>query len=272
MVSSILLVLGMGVLSVALRTFRHPFLFRLGTLGIIATSFLAGWLVGGNVWLGVLLGLSWLLLPWLEILTRIRRLRLPIERTIGSRPPPGRNSFPGFDEITAEVEEQGFEHIDDVGWDHEENRHFYRVFHHPGRKAQASICLAEQEGLAFYYLSVTSRTDDDRVFVTWNYPFSYGLKLPPRFHVHRFQDSIHFADLLAAHQRLLESNALTLADLAPPAPEALAREMQAEMRDQIRHNLDLGLLQREGRDLIRYTPRGLFYLWFQFLRDFVRFS
>ena len=48
MISEIFLVLGAGVLAVALRSFGSPVLFRLGTLGFVATSFLAGWLLGGN--------------------------------------------------------------------------------------------------------------------------------------------------------------------------------------------------------------------------------
>ena len=77
-ISHLLLVLGKAVLSAALRSFQNPLLFRLGTLGIVATSFLAGWLLGGSVALGAVLAASWLFLPWLEILTKVRRLRLPI--------------------------------------------------------------------------------------------------------------------------------------------------------------------------------------------------
>ena len=73
-ISHLLLVLGAAVLSAALRSFQNPLLFRLGTLGIVATSFLAGWLLGGSVGLGAVLAASWLFLPWLEILTKVRRL------------------------------------------------------------------------------------------------------------------------------------------------------------------------------------------------------
>ena len=136
-ISHLLFVLGAAALSAALRSFEHRLLFRLGTLGIVVTSFLAGWLLGGSVALGAALAASWLFLPWLEILTRVRRMRIPIERRLGPRTPPSRNSFPGFQEMTEEVEEQGFEHLEDVGWDYEDNRHFYRVFRdaampHPG--------------------------------------------------------------------------------------------------------------------------------------------
>ena len=54
MLSEVLLVAGAGMLSAALRSFRHPALFRAGTFGFVLTSFLAGWLVGGSAWTGLL--------------------------------------------------------------------------------------------------------------------------------------------------------------------------------------------------------------------------
>lgn len=273
MISNLLLVLGVAVLSAALRSFQDRLLFRIGTLGIVATSFLAGWLLGGSVTLGIVLSASWLFLPWLEILTRVRQLRLPIERTLEPRTPPTRQVFPGFDELTEEIEEQGFEHVQDIGWDHEDNRNFYRVFHEPGRKLQASICLAEQQDLAFYYLTITTHTADGQVFMTWNYPFSYGLKMQPQLIMQRFEGSEHtFAEMLQSHETLLQTNGIQTAQLPEQTPEEIVSAMQNEMRAQIAHNLSAGLLTRDGEHFIRYTVRGMFYLWLQFLRDLVRFS
>lgn len=272
MTSDFLLVLGVAVLSAAFRSFQHPILFRVGTLGIGATSFLAGWLLGGNVWLGLALAASWLFLPWLEILTRVRRMRLPLERTLQPRTPPTRSSFPGFSEVTEEVESQGFEYVEDIGWTFEDNRHFYRVLNHAQRKSQVSVCLSEQQGIAFYYLTITSRVADGRVFMTWNYPFSYGLKLPPHLKVHRFGAAGPFQEMLASHEALLKASGVTAAQLLDQAPEDLVHTMQTEMRTQITHNIAIGLLKQDGEKLIRYTTRGMFFLWFQFLRDLVRFS
>jgi len=272
MISDLLLVLGVAVLSAAFRSFQHPLLFRIGTLGIGATSFLAGWLLGDSIWLGAALAASWLFLPWLEILTRVRRMRLPLERTLQPSTPPNRNSFPGFAGMTEEIEVQGFEHVEDIGWNYEDNRHFYRVFNHPQRKTQASVCLSEQQGFAFYYLTLTSRTADGQVFMTWNYPFSYGLKLPPHLRVRRFANAGPFSEMLASHEGLLKSNSVNTAQLLDQNPEEIVHTMQVEMRTQIAHNIAIGLLKPDGEKLIRYTTRGMFFLWFQFLRDLVRIS
>jgi len=269
MFSNLLLVLGVAALSAGLRSFRHPVLFRLGTLAIVATSFLAGWLLGGNIWLGVAFAISWLFLPWLEILTRVRHLRLPADRALAPRRPPSRHTFPGFDEITGEVESQGFEHVEDTGFDDGGNRQFFRVFHHPSKRLQASICLIEQSDIAFFYISLTTRTEDGRTLVTWNYPFSYGLKLVPRLRMNRVTGDRPFGDLLVEHEGFLDRS--EAGKIVAQSPDEVLAAMQDDLRAQISYNLDAGLLKKDGPKFIRYTVRGMFYLWMQFLRDLVRF-
>jgi hypothetical protein len=174
--------------------------------------------------------------------------------------------------MTEEIESLGFEYLEDIGWDYEDNRHFYRVFHDPRCRTQASICLTEQQEMAFYYLTITSRTEDGRVLMTWNYPFSYGLKLQPHLWTNRFQGQGPFSEMHAAHEKFLRCHRVDPAVLLDPSPEETICTMQNEMRAQIAHNIALGLLARDGDHLIRYTLRGMFYLWFQFLRDLVRLS
>jgi len=272
MISHLMLVLGVAVLSAALRSLRQPVLFRLGTLGILATSFLAGWLLGDSVWLGAALAASWLFLPWLEILTRVRRLRLPIERTLAPRRPPNRDAFPNFAELTAEVEALGFEQLEDIGWEYEDQRNFYRVFQDSTQRLQVSICLTEQTDFAFYYLTLISRTRDGRVLMTWNYPFSYGLKWQPLLAINRHAGPPGFAGMLASHVKFLAVQRVAPAELLEQSPEETLATMQSEMRSQIIHYIDAGLITRDGEKFIRYTVRGMFYLWFQFLRDLVRLS
>jgi hypothetical protein len=270
MISNLLLVLGIGVLSAALRTVPHPLFLRLSTLGVVATSFLAGWLLGGSVWLGVALALSWLFLPWLEILTRVRRMRLPIDRRLEPRTPPGRGTFPGFIEVTDAIEGDGFEHVGDIGWEFEDTRHFYRISADTSRRLQAGICLVEQNDIAFYYLTVTSRAADGRIFITWNYPFSYGLKIQPRVKMNRVAGHLSFSEMVAAHQEFLAAEGVSAGACVNQTAEETVAAMQTEMRMQITHNIDAGLLKRDGEHFIRYTARGMFFLWVQFLRDLVR--
>lgn len=272
MLSNVLIVAAAAVFSMALRSYGHPVLRRLGTIGIFFTSFLAGWLIGGHLLLGVFFAATWLFLPWLEILTRVRTLRLPIERRIEERPPPTLAEFPDFSSLTDEVEQAGFEHVADLGWDHEEQRQFFRVFYQDKSATEAAICLVEQNEVTFYYISITSRDSTGEVYQTWNYPFSYGLRLQPRFKIQRVPSGQSFEAMLGDHRYFLENCRVGIEQSTPHTPDSIRQLLESDMRAQIIHNIDCGLLKREGPDTIRYSLRGMIFLWFQFLRDLVRLS
>ena len=270
MMFEVLIVLGAGVLSAALRSFRHPALFRAGTLGFVATSFLAGWLIGGSVWTGAGFASTWFLLPWLEILTRVRKLRLPLDRHLESCAPPSRAAFPTFPDLTEEMESGGFEYVEDAGWNHGETRQFFRLFRSADRTTAGAICLVEQSEFVFYYIALRSRALDGRILITWNYPFSYGLHQEPNTILNRAPGEHSVVEMIRRHRIFLEQEART--GVAPIEDEALRRDLQSDLRGQLDHNLACGILKKAEDSTICYTVRGMFFLWFQFLRDFVRFS
>ena len=270
MLSEVLLVAGAGMLSAALRSFRHPALFRAGTFGFVLTSFLAGWLVGGSAWTGGLFASTWFLLPWLEILTRARKLRLPLDRQLESCAPPPRAAFPAFPELSEEMESGGFEHVEDASWHHEDTRQFYRLFWSADRTTAGAICLVEQSEFVFYYIALRSRAADGRLLITWNYPFSYGLQQMPNTILNRATGEKSILEMIRLHRAFLEREAG--AGLRPMEESSLRAEIQDDLRGQLDHNLACGILKKAGESTICYTVRGMFFLWFQFLRDFVRFS
>jgi hypothetical protein len=88
MFSSILLVLGVLVLGAAFRSYHNPVCQRLSVTCFLSASFLVGYLPTGSWALGFAAVSLWFLLPWLEILTRIRRMRLPLDRSFREKTPP----------------------------------------------------------------------------------------------------------------------------------------------------------------------------------------
>src|SRR5256714_14846082 len=102
MLFGLLLTLGVGVLSVALRSYQTSFAQKAGALGILIASFLAVYFITGSFAWGFVGAASWLFLPWLEILTRIRTLRLPKEKRLRPKSPPSTSLFPTLDQITRE--------------------------------------------------------------------------------------------------------------------------------------------------------------------------
>jgi hypothetical protein len=273
MISDLLIVGAAAALSLGLRSYRHPILHRLGTFGLLfGISFLVGWLLLDSFWTGVALSATWLLIPWLEILTRARRLRLPYDRKLSHRTAPDGETFPTLRELSAEVESADFERVDDLGWDHEEHHQFYRVFYQPKSGTEASICMVEQDGMAFFYLAITSRARNGSMYLTWNYPFSYGLRLDPSLKLNRAGPGATFDEMLADHRLFLDREHVPVDGILEQTPESLPAQMEDDMRRQIAHNLHNGVLKRDGKNLIRYSARGLLFLWLQFLRDLVRLS
>ena len=61
-------------------------------------------------------------------------------------------------------------------------------------------------------------------------------------------------------------------ELLPIQAESLRTDIERELRTQLEHNIARGILVRDKNEMIRYSVRGMFFLWGQFLREFVRFS
>lgn len=273
MLSPILFILGLITLSMALRSFYNPVMQKLGALGIFAASYFGGYFLGGrSVTLGLMCASTWLLLPWLEILTRVRHLRIPREKQLSHQPPPPSGLFPDLEEITSEIEEEKFEHVEDTGWDWEDYRQFFRLFYKQEERAQAAICLVDQEDMAFYYMSVSSRAKDGTVWTTWNYPFGNSLKPVPQLKVNRAKAGDTFLQIYESHKAFLKEHGVEIAGLEELTGDRIQDEIQNDLQAQLAHNIAQGVLTEAGEGKIRYSWRGLFFIWVQFLRDLVRLS
>ncbi|NNE93241.1 MAG: hypothetical protein HKN23_16480, partial [Verrucomicrobiales bacterium] len=181
--------------------------------------------------------------------------------------------FPTLEEITDEIEEEGFEYVSDSGWNWEHVSQFYRIFYRAEDRLQATICFTEQEAVAYAYITLNSRGEDGRVFRTWNFPFSNTMKIAPDVVINRAADADSFRDLLENHKQFLNACAVETQDLPEGDPELLPQLIERETGQQIRHNLDRGLIElAEQPDMFRYSWRGLFFLYGQLVKDLVKMS
>src|SRR6202008_1037439 len=233
-------------------------------------SFLAVYFITGNAAWGVAGAASWLFLPWLGILTRIRTLRLPKEKRLRTKNPPSHSLCPALDEISREIENEGFFHVNDAGWDWEDYRQFFRLFYKTDDRAQATICLNEQHDLSFYYLRISSRARSGIIWTTWNYPLSYGLKLTPQFRINRQRPDQSFWQLYQSHRAFLRKHNVQLDAIEPLDEERIEQEMERKLREQIAHNILKGVLKPTPEGDVKYSWRGMIFLWCQFLLDLVR--
>lgn len=270
MIANLLLILGVLILSIGLRSFDSVYILRrLGSLGILATSFLVGWLLVHSLALGIFLVLAWFLFPWIEILTRIRRLRMPIEQSLKPQSPPRGPYSSSIEEISGEIEKHAYAHVTDTGWNWQDHHQFYRVFYKSPSRTCASICINQQSHVTFYYVSLRSRDVNGRVFITWNCPFFFGLKLSPNCRLSMVPDA-DLEELESSHKEFLQKNGVTEDLLLEQDPHAIPADMQEDARTQVLHNIHIGLLKREGKDFFRYSARGLIYLWFQSIKEMIR--
>jgi hypothetical protein len=267
-----LLFLGLVVLTAAFLSYGHPALRRLGLLSVGVTSFAAGYLLSRNVWVGAACAAAWLLLPWVEILLRVRKLRLPLRKQLRQSTPPARDMFPELAGLSDEIESSGFEHVADLGWDMDGYRQFLRLFANPAKREEAAITYVEQNQLGFHFASVTSRGAGGDVFTTWNCPVSSSLKTPPSVHLHRVSPEASFQALVAGHVEFLVQRGLVAEELKPVDPESVRAAVERDMETQMQHNIREGLLEPADDGHGRYSWRGMIYLWWQFVRDLFRFS
>lgn len=258
------------VLAFALRTFDHPVVRKLGASLVLVVSYLVAFFVTDSHLAGVCAVLAWFLLPWIELLTRIRKLRLPVEKRLENQLPPNSTRFPHLHDFTKEVEDEGFEHVEDVGWEWDGLHQFFRIFYCPERKMQAAVCLNEQQSVAFVYVSITSQDASAQTFRTWNYPFSYTMKVAPKVKMNRIPDAASFTELLEEHQTFLESETKASTEFIELSESEIREHLNAETRNQIQHNLKEGVIAMEGDDMFRYSVRGLFFLYGQFVKDMVK--
>ena len=270
MLFGIFLTLGVAALSVGLRSFQNSYLQKAGALGFLVATFLAFYFITGSWAWGLAGAMGLLFLPWLEILTRIRALRLPKEKQLRPKSPPSADTFPTLSEITREIEDEGFVHVGDAGWDWEDFRQFFRLFYREEDRAQAAICLNEQHDFSFYYLRISSRARDGKVWTTWNYPLSYGLKLTPLFRINRQRPDRSFWQLYQSHGEFLSRNGVAPAEIDALDEDQIQEEMEKDLRDQIEHNIHKGVLKQTAAGEVKYSWRGMIYLWCQFLVDLVR--
>ena len=267
-----LLVSGLIVLAIALRTFEHTVFRKSGAVLVLAITYLIAYFLTGSHWAGGVAMIGWFFLPWLDILTRVRHLRLPLDKKLRYRVPPSHDVFPYLDELTEEVEQEGFNQVEDTGWEWDEVNQFMRLFYHPEKRMQATICMHEQGNIAFAYFSLSSRSRAGKTYTTWNYPFAYTMKTSPKAVLNRVPSAQTFVDLVQSHQLFLIHHCTTIEDLKEQSTDQMQETLQLETRQQIDHNLSAGLITLSGNGTFRYSWRGCFFLWLQFVKDMVRLS
>lgn len=266
-----LIVIGLLILAVALRSCRQGALRKLGAAAFLMASYSLVFFLTGSPWWAILGIGAWFCLPWIELLTRIRRMRLPVDNRLRHRDIPNESFFPNAAESMAAMEEAGFDHVDDCGWEWAGMQQFFRLYWHPEEQAVAAVCLCEQGEVAFAFLSITTTDRSGGIWRTTNFPFSPTLRCKPGMrwnHVPCERNCFH--QILSDHRAFLSKNRVQANSVRMPDPDIIEADIEEEMRSQIQYNFDLGIIIKAEDGCFRYSTRGLVFLWGQFAKDMVR--
>jgi len=244
---------------------------KVGMALIWLASGLAAYFFTGSAVLAVATLLMWIFFPIWEMVFVLRQLRVPRHRELADARAP-RDEFEELHDISHALAEQGFRQIDECRLRPAQHEQYYRIFLHDDGLAQATIGYIAQGPIGFHFTAFTSYGKDGRRWMTWDYPLTYGLVMPPSTAVYRALHCQDMAELFQAHHDFLEINEIKPGDLVPgeQTAEAARARLEQALNQQVEYNISQGYLAPAtgaDEDNFCYSWRGTLYVAGQVLRD-----
>src|SRR5277367_3185116 len=234
----VLLLGGLSLLQLDTITYR-----KIGMALIWLASGLAAYFLFGSVLLACAVLASWIFFPLWEMVFVLRQLRVPRHRELADARAP-RDEFEELAGMTQALVEAGFEQLDECKLRPAEHEQYYRIFVRADGLTQATIGYIAQGPIGFHFVAFTSNGKDGRRWVTWDYPLTYGLVMPPNTAVFRALHCQDVAELYQAHLDFLEVNDVRMNDLIAMegTPAAVRARLEETLNQQIEYNISRGFL------------------------------
>lgn len=256
-----------GLLLMAFALFSSPFAWmrRMGAIVLIGTSGLALWFWTGKWWAAIFGMGIWFILPIGQAVWVSRRMHFSQKRKLESGYLTD-EEFPEMVTLTTDLRKLDFKWEGDYWLKPSTMDQGYRLFKHEKDDAFAAIAVIRFGGVALIYLAFVTPAKNGEIWLTWDYPLAYGLKMPPHFMIHRYIDVSSTQQLYEQHQEFLKLNEV----------EAKVKENQSavELFDEffaalISYNLEQGVLGASAKHKgeIAYTWRGTAFISMQVLRE-----
>lgn len=270
--NSTLTIIGTLIIAIGLRSCKTRIYRKLGALTfLILSGMIVYFLTGRNIWAGIFGTTIWFLLPLFQLLGTIRKLRLPLNNKLSHRFPPNEDLFPNADATIAALEDAGFEHAANSGWDWAGSSQSYQFFWHPEERSVAAVCFCKQSKITFSFLTITSRDSNGTLWRTTNYPFSQNLKESPNVWQNNISCKTSCLNaILSSHHYFITLHGACHDDLIIPDPDAVDQDVEQDMRRQIDFNLESGIIELTGDGHFKYSWKGLMFLWKQFIKDMIK--
>jgi hypothetical protein len=234
-------------------------------------SGLAAYFFTGSVVLAIATLLMWMFFPIWEIVFVLRQLRVPRHRELADARAP-HDEFEELADISHTLDEQGFRQLDECRLRPAQHEQYYRIFVRDDGLTQATIGYIAQGPIGFHFTAFTSYGKDGRRWITWDYPLTYGLVMPPNTAVYRALHCQNIAELCQAHRDFIEINDLKSEDLVSgeQTAEAARARLEQALNQQVEYNISQGYLAPAAgadEDNFCYSWRGTLYVAGQVLRD-----
>ena len=263
----VLLLGGLSLLQLDAIAYR-----KIGMALIWLASGLAAYFLSGSVLLACAMLAAWIFFPLWEMVFVLRQLRVPRHRELADARAP-RDEFEELAEMTQALVEAGFEQLDECRLRPTEHEQYYRIFVRQDGLTQATIGYIAQGPIGFHFVAFTSNGKDGRRWVTWDYPLTYGLVMPPSTAVYRALHCQDVAELYQAHLNFLEVNDVRIPDdlvAGERTREAARARLEETLNQQIEYNISRGYLapvRGPDEENFCYSWRGTLYVAGQVLRD-----
>jgi len=250
----------------------HTITYRKAGMALIwLASGLAAYFLSGSVLLGCATLAAWVFFPLWEMVFVLRQLRVPRHRELADARAP-RDEFEVLAGMTQALVEAGFEQLDECKLRPAEHEQYYRIFVREDGRTQATVGYIAQGPIGFHFVAFTSNGKDERRWVTWDYPLTYGLVMPPNTAVYRALHCQDVAELYRAHLDFLQANDVRPDDLVAGerTREAARARLEETLNQQIEYNISQGYLTPAAgsdEENFCYSWRGTLYVAGQVLRD-----
>jgi hypothetical protein len=267
--SLVLMLSGFSLLQLESINFR-----KIGMLLIWLATGLVTHALSGSVALSFAVLAAWAFFPLWEVVFVLRQLRVPRHRELTDARAP-HDEFEELSEMTSLLIDAGFEQLDECKLRPAEHEQYYRIFTRTDGLTQATVGYIAQGPIGFHFVAFTSNGKDGRRWVTWDYPLTYGLVMPPTTSVYRALHCQDVAELYQAHLEFLKINDVAMADLVPgeSTPAAARAHLEETLNQQIEYNISRGYLSpaagTEQEESFCYSWRGTLYVAKQVLRDLI---
>lgn len=257
---------GLSLLQMEAISFR-----KIGMGMIWLASGLATYFLTDSILLAGMMLLAWIFFPLWEIVFVLRKLRVPRHRELTDARPP-REEFEELSDITEMLIDLGFQHMDECRLKPTQHEQYYRIFAREDGLTQATVGYIAQGAIGFHFIAFTSNGKDGRRWVTWDYPLTYGLVMPPNIAVFRALHCQDATELYEAHLDFLKANDVKPEDLIPGehTAEAARAQLEETLNQQIEYNILNGYLSpatERDEENFCYSWRGTLYVTGQVLRD-----